>query len=368
MNSWGSKIKGRFPQKVGRWGIIGGNVLLAVIVAVFVLVNRSVSQTVRSSTINSATATANSLSSPLDQVSSSEIALQAAQMTNLPELTMVRNRADSESASLNLIPSDATILAKPQVVSTAQKSRYDIIHYTVQNGDTVGSLAIKFNVSANAIRWSNGITGDDLKLGTQLLVPPAEGVVYKVKSGDTIDSIVNHYQANKDTFISVNDAESGSLPPGELVWIPNGQQPAPLVPTFNAYAGGGFGGGGVPLGPISGGYYYNGPCLNNGYDCGWCTWWAAYRWDQTHGSALPSDLGDAYSWAYLAPLHGLAVSLKPPSAGVVIWFPGADHVGFLERLNSDGSIYISEMHVLGYNEVTYRTIPADQVSNYKYIY
>jgi surface antigen/LysM repeat protein len=332
--------------------------MLLLVIAIFIVVNRSASQTVRSSTVNSAITTAGSLSSPLDQLSSAQIALQAAQMTKLPELTMVRNRADSETASLAVTPSDATILAKPQVVSTSQKSRYDIVRYTVVNGDTVGSLAVKFNVSGNAIRWSNNIAGDDLRPGTVLFIPPAEGVVYKVKAGDTIESIINKYQANKDTFISVNDAESGHLPAGELVWIPNGQQASPLVAHFTQ----------LSFGSISGGYIYRGPCIQNGYDCGWCTWWAAYRWAQTHGSPFPQGMGDAYSWAYLAPSHGLAVSFKPPGAGVVIWFPGADHVGFVESVNSDGSVYVSEMHVTTYNGVTYRTIPADQVSHYKYIY
>lgn len=348
-------------RKFGKKSIIAGNVVLLAVVAGFVLVNHSTSQTVRNSTVNNITASASSISSPLDQLSSAQIALQAAQMTKLPELTMVRNQADSATASLSVVPGDTNILAKPQVVSTAQKSRYDIIHYTAQNGDTVESLAAKFNVSANAIRWSNNLTGDNLHAGSGLLIPPAEGVVYLVKTGDTITSIVNKYQANKDTFVSVNDAESGSVTPGELVWIPNGQQPAPLVANFRAITA-------LSFGSISGGSYYSGPCIPNGYDCGWCTWWAAYRWSQTHSSPFPQGMGDAYSWAALAPSHGLAVGFKPPGGGVVIWFPGADHVGFVESVNPDGSIYVSEMHVLAYNQITYRTIPADQVGNYKYIY
>jgi LysM repeat protein len=356
--AWNPRLRAQSGMKFSRWSIISGNLILLLIVAIFVLANRSASQTVRSSTVNSATTTAGSLISPLDQLSSSQIALQAAQMTNMPELTMVRNRADSETASLAVAQSDATILAKPQVVSTTQKSRFNIVHYTVINGDTVSSLAVKFNVSANAIRWSNNIQGDSLRPGSTLLIPPAEGVVYQVKARDTIDSIVNKYQANKDTFISVNDAESGHLTIGELVWIPNGQQATPLAAHFTQ----------LSFGSITGGFRYSGPCISNGYDCGWCTWWAAFRWSQTHGSPFPKGMGDAYSWASLAPSHGLAVSFKPPGPGVVIWFPGADHVGFVESINSDGSVYVSEMHVTGYNVVTYRTIPPDQVSHYKYIY
>jgi surface antigen len=69
----------------------------------------------------------------------------------------------------------------------------------------------------------------------------------------------------------------------------------------------------------------------------------------------------------IAPSDGLGVG-RVPQAGAVIWFPGADHVGFVESVSADGSAYISEMHVQGYNIVTYRTIPASGVGNYYYIY
>jgi N-acetylmuramoyl-L-alanine amidase len=341
-----------------RWGLVTGNLLLLLCVGAFLLSNRSASQTVRSSTTSSATTTARSLPSPLDQLSSDQIALQAAQLTDLPELTMVRNRADSASAQLAVVPNDTTTLAKPQIVSTAQKSRYDIAFYIVKKGDTVKEIAADFGVDANSIRWSNNLDGDSLNKGDKIIIPPADGVVYKVKDGDTINSIVSKYSISREIFITVNDAEKG-IYKNELVWIPNGQQPAVLVPQFAI----------APTfsGTISGGYYYTGPCISNGYDCGWCTWWAANRWAQTHGSPFPQGLGDAYSWASLAgPVGHLAVDVKPRS-GAVIWFNG-NHVGFVESVKSDGSVYVSEMNELGWNIVSNRTIPAAQATGYKYIY
>jgi surface antigen/LysM repeat protein len=350
------------PKKIGkdarrrivRRGIIGGNLLLLLLIGLFILTNRSASQTILSGTIDNAVTTTSSLSNPLDQLSSDQIALQAAQMTNLPELTMVRNRADSAVALLGVVPNDSTTLAKPQIVTTAEKSRYDITSYVVQTGDTVESVAAKFNLNPNSIRWSNNITNDSLKTGTTLQIPPEDGIVYTVKQGDTVSSITSKYQANQGTFVEVNDAESG-VSAGEVVWIPNGLQPV-AAPVFNQ----------LSFGAISGGFFYSGACINNGYDCGWCTWWAAFRRAQI-GRPVPPNLGDAYSWVYLAPSAGLAVGLTP-QPGAVIWFPGADHVGFVESVGADGSAYISEMHVDGYNEVTYRTIPAADVGEYKYIY
>lgn len=350
------KLDKKSRKRAIRWSLSLGNFALLLIIGIFLLANRSASQTVRSSTAGSVVGTASSVQNPLDQLSSDQIALQAAQMANLPELTMVRNRADSTAILLAQIPSDATTLAKPQVVSTAEKSRYDIIHYTVAAGDSVGSLATKFNVSANAIRWSNGLSSDTLQAGTALVIPPAEGVVYQVKDGDTVASITNKYQANQDTFMTVNDAENG-ITAGELVWIPNGVQPLLVNITTRV----------LSTGTFSGAHRFN-SCssgISNGYDCGWCTWWAAFRRMQT-GNPVPSNWGDAYTWAAAAAGSGHTVSLTPV-AGAVIWF-NYDHVGFVEGLNSDGSITISEMNQEGWDVVDYRNIPSDQLADYKYIY
>lgn len=38
--------------------------------------------------------------------------------------------------------------------------RGEILDYTVQEGDTVGTIAEKFGVSEDTIRWQNDFTGD----------------------------------------------------------------------------------------------------------------------------------------------------------------------------------------------------------------
>ncbi|HVX58558.1 MAG TPA: LysM peptidoglycan-binding domain-containing protein, partial [Candidatus Saccharimonadales bacterium] len=180
-----TKLDKRTKKKLVRRGIMFGNILLLVLVAAFVVYNRSASQTVRASTLSSATSTASDKTDPLDQLSSSQIALTAAQMTNLPELPAIKNTADSDTLLLSVVPNDSTALSKPQIVATAEKSRTDIVHYTVKKGDTVTSLSKQFHVSAGDIRWSNSISGDTLTAGLHLVIPPINGIVYKVKAGDT---------------------------------------------------------------------------------------------------------------------------------------------------------------------------------------
>ncbi len=372
-------ISARFSKKsrrkLIRYGLVAGNFTLLLIVGAFLQTHRSASQTIRSGTLNSATTITNSVTNPLDQFSSVQIAHTAAEMARMPEETSIHNQADSEQAMLSRPPSDATTLAKPQIVATAQKSKRDIVHYTVVNGDTLSNLAIKFGLDANSIRWSNSLTSDYLRPGASLLIPPGEGIVYQVKSADTIDGIVGKYQVNKDALISVNDAENGSLPVGDYIWLPNAQKPAPAA-TFNAVSSGGF---------VWGyGAIYDG----NGYDYGYCTWWAALRRQQI-GNPVPSNLGNAITWKTLAPQAGFGLGRKP-EVGAVIWVDPSTmsgywrsfgHVGFVEKINDDGSIWTSNMNSSGYasmdinssqtggwGRVSYKLIAASDAANFWYIY
>lgn len=363
------KLNKQSRRRLIRWGLISGNIALLLAVAVFVLTNRYASTTIRSSTINSAVTTATSLPNPLDQLSSAQIALQTAQMTKLAELTAVRNQTDSENALLSIIPSDTTVVAKPQLVSTAQKSRKDIVRYTTLAGDTLTSIALKFSISSNSVRWSNNLSGEAVGVGKTLLIPPSDGIVYQVKANDTIDGIVSKHQSNRDLFITVNDAENGQLPVGEHVWIPNGVL-ASQVGRFRAVADGGFGWNYSPL--------YSGW----GYDRGYCTWWAAFRRGQI-GRPVPSNLGNAITWKVLASRSGLGIGTKP-AEGAVIWTPasrGWGHVGFVEKVNEDGSIWVSDMNSRGlakmdlssgraggWNRVSYRLLSPDQAAGFWYIY
>lgn len=351
------KLSKDHRRQVVRWGLIVGNILLLIGVAAFIVVNRSTSQTIRSGTLNSVVTTTTSLSNPLDTVSSAQIAAQAAQMVNMSELTAVRNQSDSENAQLAIPASDETIVAKPQLVGTAQKSKRDIIQYTVVAGDTVSSIAARFGLNPVSVKWSNNLSGENLVPGRILLIPPANGIVYQVKAVDTIDSIVNRYQVDRAVFVTVNDAESGRLTTGEYLWLPGGTISAPSVRSFSPGIVSGarrFGSCGVSIAGVSG-----------VYDCGYCTWWAAYRRMQI-GNPVPGGLGNAITWPRRAIAMGMSVGSQP-KAGAVIQF-NSNHVGFVEKVSEDGTVLISEMNREGWDIMSYRTLSAVQASIYKYIY
>lgn len=300
---------------------------------------------------------------PLDPLSTADIAVNLAQMTNLAETTAVTNQADSVSAELAIPAAQATVIAKPQAVATDLKSRKDIGSYVVKNGDTISSIAAQFNVTSESILWSNNISGNAVAPGTKLTIPPVTGIVYTVKAGDTPDSIAQKYRANKDQIIAYNDAELTGLKVGEQIIIPNGQQVA--APSRSSYLSGSF----------SATYGYN------GYDPGFCTWYVAKRRAEL-GRPLPSNLGDAWKWDDNAIMAGLRVDNVPAVGAAVVTNsnrrPG--HVALVEVVNDDGSIWISEMNSRGqvsmtdtrsaggWGKVDFKLIPASAARSYSYIH
>lgn len=350
-----------------RYGLLAVNALVLGVIVAFVV---QASPAITSSHGNiAATSATNTVNDPLDQLSSADIAVNLARMTNLPESTAVTNQADSVSAELSMSPEETTVISKPQVVMTDLKSRKDIATYITKDGDTIASVAAQFNVTSDSITWSNGLNGNALSPGSKLLVPPVNGIVYTVKDGDTIDSLASKYHAGKDQIVAYNDAEISGIHTGEVILIPNGQQPvaAPAYTTAASYGGGLWGGGSAVYG-------------SNGYDYGYCTWYAAQRRAQL-GKPVPANLGDAYTWVYRAASFGMPTGGAPAVGAVAMKHSGAPgHVAVVEAVNGDGSFWISEMNSYGqvsmtnstptggWGRVDWKLIPAGSASSWSFIY
>ena len=141
------------------------------------------------------------------------------------------------------------------------------------------------------------------------------------------------------------------------------QAPAAQTSSYSYTAGGGF----PAVDPsfraaVNGGYF------------GQCTYYVFNRMAQVGTPIGHSMMGNAAEWPSYARSYGYSVS-NSPSAGSAIVFEqglaGADptygHVAFVEAVNADGSLYISEMNVQGLNVISYRTISASVAARATYI-
>ena len=292
----------------------------------------------------------NQSEAPLDTLSSADIAANIARVASLPESVSVGNQADSFNAQIASATVDQTIIAKPQLVAGGAKSRKDIQTYVTKAGDTVSSLATQFGVTSDSIRWSNSLSGDTLSAGKSLLIPPINGIVYLVKSSDTVDSIATRYKADKNQLVAFNDIELSGLPVGQYILIPDGTQHATTATygysvSFTVYN-------------------FTPQWGSNGYAPGWCTWYVANR---VH---VPTNWGNAYTWAYYARLSGWTVTSVPIVGAIAQTSAGWGHVAYVEDVSPDGTlIKYSDMNGLcGFNcvGITKDWVPSTHFQNYIY--
>jgi N-acetylmuramoyl-L-alanine amidase len=297
------------------------------------------------------------LTKPIDQMGAAGIASNVALVSGLPEAALIANQVDSFKAELSIVPAQAAIVAKPQIVNTALKSKKDIKKYKTVAGDTVTSIAAKYGVTSDSVRWSNNITGEAVIIDKELYIPPQNGIVYSIKSGDTSDSLSVYYKANREQLVAFNDAELNPFKKDDVIFIPNGLKPSPVA--VNA----------IYSSSSSASYGFTAVYGGNGYDPGNCTWYAANR-RAASGRPVPRNLGHARTWAVNARAAGLSVGRTPSAGAVAVTTRGYyGHVMYVESVNSDGSIVISDMNVRGlYSVRSSITLPAAEAGSYEYVY
>lgn len=295
----------------------------------------------------------------IDQVAATDLAANLAVQADLPIATNVTNQAISFNAKSQLSQTNDETISKPQIIASNVSASKSFTTYKTQVGDTVPSIAAKFSLNPNTIRWANGIAGDAIEPGRDILVPPVDGVVYSAQAGDTADSLGARFNGDRDRIILYNDLDaSGAIPVGTQIIIPGGS------PAAVAAASGSRGGSGSAAGIIAG--------LSGGnrYDYGYCTWYA-YNRRAALGMPIGGMWGNASSWASLARGSGFSVNNRPGIGAVMQTANAAGgygHVSVVESVNSDGSITISEMNYNGWNVKSTRTIGADAVGSYNYIH
>lgn len=137
---------------------------------------------------------------------------------------------------------DQTVAAEAvsPLTQVSEKPRSEDEIYTVVDGDTLKSIATKYGISIETIKWANpDVNEKKLKTGSKLIVPPVTGVVHIVKSGETIYSISKKYSSDAQSIVDfpfntfTND-ETFALAIGQRVIVPDGIKPneaAPITPS-----------------------------------------------------------------------------------------------------------------------------------------
>ncbi|MBU1136816.1 LysM peptidoglycan-binding domain-containing protein [Patescibacteria group bacterium] len=277
-------------------------------------------------------------------VSASSLAVLTSQPTN--NSLSGDSLSDAEVSAAN---GTALVANSNPVTFISQEARTGIITYTVQEGDTISSIAAFFGISLNTLLWANNLKETSIiRPGDQLTVPPITGVIHKIKSGDTISSIAKLYQANEKEIIASNYLPAdGTIQIGEKIVVPDGRMPAPVYSAPNPVAQN------YTTGPGTG--------KSHVFPYGQCTWYVAQK------RYVPWS-GNAKNWLANARAYGFQTGSTPQVRAIIVtnesWY---GHVAYVESVNG-GWITFSEMNHLGWGIKSVRTISVNDWRIRGYIY
>ena len=174
----------------------------------------------------------------------------------LPESTYIVKKGDSlysiankynttidELKRINNLTSN--ILSIGQVLKLPSDKVSDIekeentISYTVQKGDSLYSIAKKFGITVDEIKSLNNLTSNNLAIGEQLMIKGSTGdepinpeeecigtgyaepqyIMYTVQRGDSLYTIARRYNTSVDNIKALNNLTNNNLTIGEQLKI-----------------------------------------------------------------------------------------------------------------------------------------------------
>jgi murein DD-endopeptidase MepM/ murein hydrolase activator NlpD len=104
-------------------------------------------------------------------------------------------------------------------------------YHVLVEGEQLGDLANRYNVSVASIFWSNGLADRDLLLaGDELRIPRISGMPYIVQPGETVAEIAARFRVDPQAILlfAPNGIEvAAPLIPGREIFIPGATRPFP---------------------------------------------------------------------------------------------------------------------------------------------
>lgn len=128
--------------------------------------------------------------------------------------------------------------AKPTPTATVAP-RTEVITYTIGEGDTVASIASKFNLWPETVIWANRYElGDDIRnftSGTTIFILPVDGVYHTWSAGEGLGAVSNYYGVTPEDIINypanhlssatIGSYASPNITAGTRLVVPGGTLP-----------------------------------------------------------------------------------------------------------------------------------------------
>jgi LysM repeat protein len=179
-------------------------------------------------------------------VQSTQAAPIATTPTAVPQTQQLVSSSDQVSAAMPAYFKNLTETGISRKVALhtniPSRSRTEVIEYSVTTGDSIFGIAQSFNLEPESILWANYDQLDDspdmLTPGMALNIPPVNGVYYQWQQGDTLDSVASKFDVSVEDILDWEgnnfDLTNPQVEPDQWIMVPNGHREFVqwLVPTI----------------------------------------------------------------------------------------------------------------------------------------
>lgn len=145
---------------------------------------------------------------------------------NLYSIARKFNTTVDDIKKLNNLTSNSLSIGQKLIIKSIPSTIKDTnTYYTVQKGDSLYSVALKYNMTTNELKELNNLTSNILSVGQRLRVNkdiPTGSNTYKVVAGDNLYSIANKYNTTVDELKKLNNLTNNNLSIGQVLIIENG--------------------------------------------------------------------------------------------------------------------------------------------------
>lgn len=142
--------------------------------------------------------------------------------------TTVNNLKKLNNLTTNDLYIGQILLVPENITNSPDNNEVSNNTYTVKVGDSLWSIAQKYNTTVNNLKRLNNLTSDILMVGQNLIVKeppeietPSEVGMYVVKKGDTLWNIANRFDTNVNEIIKLNNLTNDNLNIGQVLMVPN---------------------------------------------------------------------------------------------------------------------------------------------------
>jgi LysM repeat protein len=139
----------------------------------------------------------------------------------------------------------ATSLPQPSPTPPPVTTETVLVKHIVEGGETLLSIALQYNVTVDEIQQANGLTNELIRIGDELTIPVVResagagasgqsgNFTYTVEDGDTLISIALKFGSSVEAIQQANSLAGNALiRPGDSLVIPvQGVPPEALQPT-----------------------------------------------------------------------------------------------------------------------------------------